>query len=161
MTASKDFFGRIPAFPGGCAICEVEIDPGTGTVDITRYLTVDDVGQAINPMIVEGQTHGGIAQGIGQALFEGVRFQDGQVVTGSFMDYGIARADDVPSFETRRTEDPTALNRLRVKGAGEGGIAPVTAAVTSAICDALRSQGILDLPMPMTAATIWWALKTG
>ena len=88
-------------------------------------------------MIVEGQTHGGIVQGIGQALFEGVCFHDGQVLTGSFMDYGIARASDVPFFHVQRAEDPTTLNPLRVKGAGEGGIAPVTAAVTSAICDAL------------------------
>src|SRR5262249_16949035 len=110
LAATKDFFGRIPAFPGACAVCEVEIDPKSGETKITRYSTVDDVGEAVNPMIVEGQTHGGIVQGIGQALFEGVRFQDGQVVTGSFMDYGIARASDVPSFETRRMEDPTRLN---------------------------------------------------
>jgi carbon-monoxide dehydrogenase large subunit len=160
LTATKDFFGRIPAFPGGCAICEVEIDPDTGAVEVMRYSTVDDVGRAVNPMIVEGQTHGGIVQGIGQALFEGVRFQDAQVVTGSFMDYGIARADDVPSFEARRSEDPTALNVLRVKGAGEGGIAPVTAAVTSAICDALQNREIRDLPMPITAADVWRALRS-
>jgi carbon-monoxide dehydrogenase large subunit len=160
LTATKDFFGRIPAFPGGCAICEVEIDPDTGAINVVRYSTVDDVGQAVNPMIVEGQTHGGIVQGIGQALFEGVRFQDAQVVTGSFMDYGIARADDVPSFEARRSEDPTSLNVLRIKGAGEGGIAPVTAAVTSAICDALQNPEIRDLPMPITTADVWRALRS-
>lgn len=159
LVATKDFFGRIPAFPGGCAVCEVEVDPTSGEIEIVRYSTVDDVGQAVNPMIVEGQTHGGIVQGIGQALFEGVRFQDGQVVTGSFMDYGIARASDVPSFEARRVEDPTSLNPLRVKGAGEGGIAPVTASVTSAICDALSEYGITDLPMPITPAAIWQALQ--
>lgn len=159
LTASKNFFGRIPAFPGGCAVCEVEVDPTSGEIEITRYSTMDDVGQAVNPMIVEGQTHGGIVQGIGQALFEGVRFQDAQVVTGSFMDYGVARAGDVPSFNTRRTEDPTKLNPLRVKGAGEGGIVPVTAAVTSAICDALSDHGITDLPMPITPANIWHALR--
>ncbi len=103
LTATKDFFGRIPAFPGGCAICEVEIDAETGALEVVRYSTVDDVGRAVNPMIVEGQTHGGIVQGIGQALFEGVRFQDAQVVTGSFMDYGIPRASDVPSFKARRS----------------------------------------------------------
>jgi carbon-monoxide dehydrogenase large subunit len=159
LTATKDFFGRIPAFPGGSAVCEVEVDPASGEVQITRYATVDDVGLAVNPMIVEGQTHGGIVQGIGQALFEGVRFQDGQVLTGSFMDYGIARASDVPSFDARRAEDPTRLNPLRVKGAGEGGIAPVTAVVTSAICDALSEYGIRDLPMPITPASIWQALQ--
>ncbi len=160
LTATKDFFGRIPAFPGGCAVCEVEIDPTSGEIEIKRYSTVDDVGLAVNPMIVEGQTHGGIVQGIGQALFEGVRFQDAQVITGSFMDYGIARASDVPSFNTHRAEAPTTLNPLRVKGAGEGGIAPVTAAVTSAICDALMDYGIADLPMPITPAAVWQALQT-
>ena len=160
LTATKDFFGRIPAFPGGCAVCEVEIDPTSGEIEIKRYSTVDDVGLAVNPMIVEGQTHGGIVQGIGQALFEGVRFQDAQVITGSFMDYGIARASDVPSFNTHRAEAPTTLNPLRVKGAGEGGIAPVTAAVTSAICDALIDYGIVDLPMPITPAAVWQALQT-
>ena len=160
LTATKDFFGRIPAFTGGCAVCEVEIDPTSGEIEIKRYSTVDDVGLAVNPMIVEGQTHGGIVQGIGQALFEGVRFQDSQVITGSFMDYGIARASDVPSFNVHRSEAPTTLNPLRVKGAGEGGIAPVTAAVTSAICDALAEFGIPDLPMPITPAAIWEALQS-
>jgi carbon-monoxide dehydrogenase large subunit len=159
LASTQDFFGRIPAFPGGCAVCEVEIDPSTGAVEIVRYSTVDDVGLAVNPMIVEGQTHGGIVQGIGQALFEGVCHRDGQVLTGSFMDYGIARASDVPSFDVQRAEDPTKLNPLRVKGAGEGGIAPVTAAVTSAICDALAEFGVVDLPMPMTQASIWKAMQ--
>ncbi len=160
LASTKDFFGRIPAFPGGCAVCEVEVDPSTGTVEIVRYSTVDDVGLAVNPMIVEGQTHGGIVQGIGQALFEGACLRDGQVLTGSFMDYGIARASDVPSFEVQRAEDPTKLNPLRVKGAGEGGIAPVTAAVTSAICHALAEFGVVDLPMPITPASIWKAMQT-
>jgi carbon-monoxide dehydrogenase large subunit len=159
LTSTQDFFGRIPAFPGGCAVCEIEIDPSTGAVEIVRYSTVDDVGLAVNPMIVEGQTHGGIVQGIGQALFEGVCLRDGQVLTGSFMDYGIARASDVPSFHVQRAEDPTKLNPLRVKGAGEGGIAPVTAAVTSAICDALAEFGVVDLPMPITPASIWKAMQ--
>ena len=160
LVSTKDFFGRIPAFPGGCAVCEVEIDPATGAVEIVRYSTVDDVGLAVNPMIVEGQTHGGIVQGIGQALFEGACLRDGQVLTGSFMDYGIARARDVPFFHVQRAEDPTKLNPLRVKGAGEGGIAPVTAAVTSAICDALAEFGIVDLPMPITPASIWKAIRS-
>ncbi len=160
LASTKDFFGRIPAFPGGSAVCEVEIDPLTGAVEIVRYSTVDDVGLAVNPMIVEGQTHGGIVQGIGQTLFEAVCFRDGQVLTGSFMDYGIARASDVPSFRVQRAEEPTKLNPLRVKGAGEGGIAPVTPAVTSAICDALAGFGVIDLPMPITPASIWKAMTS-
>jgi carbon-monoxide dehydrogenase large subunit len=161
LASTQDFFGRLPAFPGGCAVCEVEIDPSTGAVEIVRYSTVDDVGLAVNPMIVEGQTHGGIVQGLGQALFEGACLRDGQVLTGSFMDYGIARARDVPFFHVRRTEDPTKLNPLRVKGAGEGGIAPVTAAVTGAICHALAEFGVADLPMPMTPLSIWNAMQRG
>jgi len=159
LTVTEDFFGRIPAFPGGCAICEVEIDPETGALEVTRYATVDDVGRAVNPMIVEGQTHGGIVQGLGQALLEGVCIEDAQVLTGSFMDYGIPRAGNVPPLRVNRMEDPTLLSNLRVKGAGEGGIAPVTAAVTSAICDALSQLGVKDLSMPMTPAKIWRAIE--
>lgn len=155
LAATKDFRGRIPAYPAGAAVCELEIDPQTGTVRITRYTTADDVGQAINPMIVEGQTHGGIAQGIGQALFEGMALdrETGQVFSGSFMDYGICRADDLPSFRVEHVEHATASNPLRVKGGGEGGIVPATAAVVNALCDALSQAE--DLPMPATPQVIW------
>jgi carbon-monoxide dehydrogenase large subunit len=161
LAVTKDFRGRIPAFPSGAAVCELEIDPETGAVDITRYTTVEDVGQAINPMIVQGQTHGGIAQGVGQALHEGVAHDpdNAQVLTGSFMDYGICRADDLPSFDLDHAEDPTEGNPLRVKGGGEGGIMPATAAVINALCDALADAGIDDLPMPATQAVIWSAMK--
>jgi carbon-monoxide dehydrogenase large subunit len=122
LAAEEDFNGRIPASPAGCAVCELEVDPDTGAVRVLRYVSVDDVGQAVNPLIVDGQTHGGIAQGVGQALIEGAVFDSSkQVLTGSFMDYGLPRADNLPRFETALMEDPTHGNPLRVKGGGEGG----------------------------------------
>jgi carbon-monoxide dehydrogenase large subunit len=155
LRSAQDFKGRMPAFPAGAAVCELEVDPETGVARITRYTAVDDVGQAVNPMIVEGQTHGGIAQGVGQALREGVVLDAAaQPVTGTFMDYSISRADDLPSFTLGRVEDPTEGNPLRVKGGGEGGIVPATAAVVNALCDAL---GVEDLPMPATGEVVWGA----
>ena len=157
LASNQDFNGRIPAFPAGAAICELEVDPETGAVEITRYAAVDDVGKAVNPMIVEGQTHGGIAQGMGQALCEGVALDpaSGQVTTGTFMDYGILRADELPAFRLGHVEDPTAGNPLGIKGAGEGGVVPATAAVVNALCDAL---GVEDLRMPATRGAVWAAL---
>jgi carbon-monoxide dehydrogenase large subunit len=155
LRSAQEFKGRMPAFPAGAAVCELEVDPETGVARITRYTAVDDVGQAVNPMIVEGQTHGGIAQGVGQALREGVVLDAAaQPATGTFMDYSISRADDLPSFTLGRFEDPTEGNPLRVKGGGEGGIVPATAAVVNALCDAL---GVEDLPMPATGEVVWGA----
>jgi len=157
LASTQDFNGRIPAFPAGTAVCEVEIDPDTGAVRVMRYTAVDDVGRAVNPMIVEGQTHGGIAQGLGQALCEGVALDpaSGQVTTGTFMDYGILRADELPAFRLGHAEDPTAGNPLSIKGGGEGGVVPATAALVNALCDAL---GVEDLPMPATREVVWTAL---
>jgi carbon-monoxide dehydrogenase large subunit len=157
LAAEEDFSGRIPASPGGCAVCELEVDPETGTIQLLRYVSVDDVGQAVNPMIVDGQTHGGIAQGIGQALMEGAVFDASkQLLTGSFMDYGFPRAEQLPRFETGLMEDPTRGNPLRIKGGGEGGVVPATAAVINALCDAL---GVDDVPMPATPQRLWEILK--
>lgn len=158
LASTQDFRGRIPAFPAGAAVCELEVDAETGAVEITRYAAVDDVGRAVNPMIVAGQTHGGIAQGVGQALCEGVVHDaaSGQVLTGTFMDYGLCRADDLPSFVLGHAEDPTGGNPLQVKGGGEGGIVPATAAVVNALCDAL---GVEDLQMPVTSGAVWGILK--
>ena len=158
LASKQDFNGRIPAFPAGTAVCELEVDPDTGTVRVTRYTAVDDVGRAVNPMIVEGQTHGGIAQGVGQALCEGVALDraSGQVATGTFMDYAIPRADDLPAFRLGHAEDPTAGNALGIKGGGEGGVVPTTAAVVNALCDAL---GVEDLPMPATSEVLFAALS--
>jgi len=157
LAAEEHINARIPASPGGCAVCELEVDPDTGAIRILRYVSVDDVGQAVNPLIVDGQTHGGIAQGIGQALMEGVAFDAGaQVLSGSFMDYGFARAENVPFFETALIEEPTQGNPLRIKGGGEGGVVPATAAVINALCDALGAD---DVPMPATPERVWRLLK--
>jgi carbon-monoxide dehydrogenase large subunit len=158
LASTQDFKGRIPAFPAGAVVCELEVDPDTGDVKVVRYTAVDDVGRAVNPMIVEGQTHGGIAQGVGQALCEGVALDPatGQVMTGTFMDYGICRADDLPAFRLGHAEDPTAGNPLGIKGAGEGGVVPATAAVVNALCDAL---GVEDLRMPATREVVWAAIS--
>lgn len=161
LQATEDFKGRIPAYPAGAAVCELEIDPDTGTVEITRYTTVDDAGRPVNPMLIEGQTHGGIAQGVGQALSEGIVFdkESGQILTGSFADYGLCRADNLPEFSVGQAEDPTAGNALGIKGGAEAGIMPATAVVINALCDALAEAGVEDLPMPATPAVVWNALR--
>jgi carbon-monoxide dehydrogenase large subunit len=155
------FTGRIPAHPTGAAICELEVDPETGTVAITRYTSVDDVGQPINPLILHGQVHGGIAQGVGQALCEGMAYdpESGQVLSASFMDYGMPRADMLPSFQVEMTEDPTAGNPLRVKGGGESGITPALAAVGNAVADALAPLGIEHVEMPASPHRVWQAIR--
>ena len=152
---------RIPAHPTGAAVCEVEIDSDTGAVSVERYASVDDVGQPINPMIVDGQVHGGIAQGVGQALSEDTPFDEtsGQVVAGSFMDYAVPRADNLPSFEVELTEDPTIGNPLRVKGGGESGTTPAPAATINAVCDALAELGIEHIATPATSHRIWRAIR--
>lgn len=161
MHAVADFTGRIPAFPTGAAVCELEVDPETGAVQIMRYSSVDDAGQPINPLIVEGQTCGGIVQGAGQALCEAMRWDPdtGQVLAGSFMDYAMPRADMFPSFDLEMTEDPTLLNPLRVKGGGEAGIVPVLATVIGAISNALAEDGVEHVEMPATPETVWRAIQ--
>ncbi|MBI2754917.1 MAG: xanthine dehydrogenase family protein molybdopterin-binding subunit [Betaproteobacteria bacterium] len=146
-------------FPAGTYICEVEVDPDTGSVKIDRWTAVDDFGKIINPMIVEGQVHGGLVQGIGQALTEVCRYDDasGQLVTGSFMDYCIPRADDVPSFQVDTRETPCTHNPLGVKGCGEAGAIGAPAALMNAITDAI---GVKDLAMPATPQTVWRAIQS-
>jgi carbon-monoxide dehydrogenase large subunit len=163
LAATATFTGRIPAYPTGAAVCEVEIDPDTGAIEICRYVSIDDAGQAINPMILHGQVHGGIAQGIGQALMETIAYapDSGQVLTGSFMDYGIPRAAALPYFDVALTEDPTKGNALRVKGGGESGITPAPAVVVNAVIDALSPYGIEHLDMPLTAERVWRAIREG
>ncbi len=160
LHAKATFTGRIPAYPTGCAICEVEIDPDTGMVSVVRYASIDDAGQPINPLILHGQVHGGIAQGIGQALMEHVAYDNsGQVLTGSFMDYGIPRAHHLPFFDIALTEDPTKGNPLRVKGGGEAGITPALAVVMNAVMDALAPLGVEHLDMPATPDRVWSAIR--
>ena len=160
LNAMAELSHRIPAHPTGCAVCELEVDAETGRVEIKRYTTVDDVGTPINPMLVDGQMHGGIVQGIGQALSEGVVADstNGQIVTGSFMDYGLPRADDVPSFDVELSLDPTAGNPLGIKGGGEGGITPAPAVVINALVDALKEFGIDHIDMPATPLRVWSAI---
>lgn len=147
-------------FPFGTHICVVEIDAETGNIEIKRYIAVDDVGKVINPMIVEGQVHGGIVQGVAQALWEGAVYdENGQLLTGSLMDYAIPKADFFPMFETDRTETPTPVNPLGVKGAGETGTIASTPAVVNAIVDALAPFGIRHLDMPVTPPKVWRILQ--
>jgi carbon-monoxide dehydrogenase large subunit len=162
LSAEEKFQGRIPAYPTGCAIAEVEIDPETGALTIDRWTAVDDVGRIINPMIVEGQTHGGIAQGVGQALCEDIAYDDetGQLHGGSFLDYCLPRADDLPSYTTQSADNaPTKGNKLGVKGGGEGGTTPAPAALTNAVVDALRPLGVTDIKMPATPLRVWQAIR--
>jgi aerobic carbon-monoxide dehydrogenase large subunit len=150
-----------PVFPNGCAICEIEIDPATGGLTLTRYASVDDVGRCINPLIVDGQTHGAIVQGIGQALWEQcvVEAGSGQPLTGSLMDYGMPRAHLLPSFTTEIVEVFSPTNPLGIKAGGEGGTTGAPAAIVSALVDALKPYGILNLDMPATPYRIWQAIQ--
>jgi carbon-monoxide dehydrogenase large subunit len=146
-------------FPFGTHVCVVEVDGETGEVKIRRYVAVDDVGRVINPMIVDGQVHGGIVQGIAQALWEGAVYsEDGQLLTGTLMDYALPKADFFPDFELGRTETPTPVNPLGVKGAGETGTIASTPAVVNAVMDALAPLGITHIDMPLTAQKLWRAM---
>ncbi len=148
------------SYPAGCHICEVEIDPETGDVDITNFTAVDDVGRVINPMIVEGQVHGGLAQGIGQALLEGCVYDDsGQLLTGSYMDYTMPRADNLPNLNVGTQSVLGASNPLEVKGVGEVGAIGSPPAVINAILDALAPLGVDDISMPATPAKVWQAIQ--
>jgi carbon-monoxide dehydrogenase large subunit len=150
-----------PSWPNGVHVCEVEIDPETGAAEIVRYATVDDVGRVVNPLIVAGQVHGGIAQAAGQALMEQVVYDDdGQLLTGSFMDYALPRADDLPNFDTHTDESsPCRINPLGAKGVGELGTVGATPTIINAVLDALRPLGIDDIAMPATPERVWRAIR--
>lgn len=151
--------GAQPNFPNGCQVCEVEVTPETGEIRIDRFICVDDVGRALNPMICEGQIHGGCAQGIGQALFEEMVYDEtGQLTTGSLMDYCLPRADHMPLIQSKLIEIPSASNVLGVKGIGESGTIGTPAAIVNAILDAVRPRGVTDLQMPVTSGRLWDAL---
>jgi aerobic carbon-monoxide dehydrogenase large subunit len=144
------------SYPHGTHLCAVEVDTETGATKIRKYVCVDDIGNVINPLIVEGQVHGGLVQGIAQALFEeAVYDESGTLVTGSFVDYLVPSAADVPSFITDRTETPATTNPLGVKGVGEAGTIASTPAVVNAVVDALRPYGVTDVPMPCTPHRVW------
>ncbi len=150
-----------PVFPNGCAICECEVDPETGAVEVTRFTAVDDVGRCINPLIVHGQAHGGAAQGIGQAISEICCFdpETGQAQTGSLMDYAIPRADTLPAFDAEIVEVLSPTNPLGIKAAGEGATTPAPAAVINAIVDALAGFGVRDIALPATPQNVWRTIQ--
>ena len=147
-------------FPNGCHICELEIDPDTGTTEVVRYTVVDDVGVVVNPLLVKGQIHGGIVQGLGQVFGESIVYDEhGQLLTASFMDYQMPRADTLPSFLVESHAVPTTVNRLGVKGAGEAGTVGAVAVGINAICDALSPLGIHHFDMPATPSRVWQAIR--
>jgi carbon-monoxide dehydrogenase large subunit len=147
-------------FPFGAHACVVDVEIDTGKVQVVRYVAVDDCGPAINPMLIDGQVHGGIAQAIGQALYEHIEYdEEGQLVTGTFVDYALPTAAEVPFFETDRTETPSPVNTLGVKGIGEAGTIAASPAVTNAVIDALRPHGVTYLNMPLTPERVWRAIE--
>jgi carbon-monoxide dehydrogenase large subunit len=152
---------NLAAFPYGCHVCEVEVDPETGSVDIVRYSAVDDVGRAVNPMIVHGQVHGGIVQGVGQALMEDACYDrdTAQPIAGSFMDYAMPRADCVPHFDCDLSEVPSLTHPLGIRPAGEGGTTPALAVVINAVVDALAEFGVRHVEMPATPERVWRAIR--
>jgi carbon-monoxide dehydrogenase large subunit len=148
------------SFPHGTHLCAVEVDTETGWVQIRSYVAVDDVGVVVNPQIVEGQVHGGIAQGIAQALYEEAAYDSsGNLITTTLADYLVPSAADLPSITTARTTTPSTLNPLGVKGVGEAGTIASTPAVVNAIVDALRPLGVTDVPMPCTPERVWRAIQ--
>jgi carbon-monoxide dehydrogenase large subunit len=152
---------RVGGFPYGCQVCEVEVDPETGVVEVVRLAAVDDVGRAINPMILHGQTHGGIAQGIGQALLEECRYdpESGQLLSASFMDYAMPRADCFPGFAAELSEVPSTTHPLGIRAGGEGGTTPALAAAINAVVDALAESGVTHIEMPATPERVWRAIR--
>jgi carbon-monoxide dehydrogenase large subunit len=160
LEASGTFAAEPPNYPNGCHICEVEVDPETGFVTLARYAAVDDVGRIMNHLLCEGQIHGGVAQGVGQALMEAIVFDaEGQLVTGSFQDYAMPRAEDFPDLVSELTEVPAKTNPLGVKGAGEAGATGAPPAVIGAILDALKPLGIDHIDMPATPSRVWAAIQ--
>jgi carbon-monoxide dehydrogenase large subunit len=151
----------VAAFPFGTHVCEVEVDPDTGLVEIVRYSAVDDVGRAVNPLILHGQTHGAIVQGVGQALWEHCSYdaETGQLLSGSMMDYAMPRADMLPSFATALGETPAPSNPLGVRAGGEGGTTPALGVVANAVVDALAPFGVTHIELPLTSEKVWRAMR--
>jgi carbon-monoxide dehydrogenase large subunit len=160
LAAEEDYKPQAETYPFGTHIAVVEIDRATGEIALTRYLTVDDCGRVINPLLVEGQVHGGIAQGVGQALLEQAVYDEmGNLSSGSLLDYSLPRADIFPIFETHRTETPAPDNPLGVKGIGEAATIGSTPTIANAIMDALSHLGIEHLDMPFTAEKVWQSIQ--
>ena len=151
----------IPSYAYTCAACEVEVDPETGLVDVVRYASIDDCGRAVNPILIHGQSHGGIAEGIGQVLWEARVYdlKSGQLLSGSFLDYAMPRADLLSAFDTEISEVPSTTNPLGMRGGSEGGITPGLAAVANAIVDALAKFGVEHIELPATPERVWNAIR--
>jgi aerobic carbon-monoxide dehydrogenase large subunit len=162
LIATATYVAPVQNFPNGCHICELEIDEDTGSVEIVRYSVVDDVGTVLNPLLLKGQIVGGVAQGVGQILMEDIQFDgDGQILTGSFMDYAMPRATDISAVEVKSNPVPTRTNPLGVKGAGEAGCVGAMPAVANALVDALSHLGIRHVEMPATPERLWRAIQQG
>jgi carbon-monoxide dehydrogenase large subunit len=162
LIATATYIAPVQNFPNGCHICELEIDEETGEVEIVRYSVVDDVGTVINPLLLKGQIVGGVAQGVGQILMEDIRFDgDGQIMTGSFMDYAMPRATDISAVEVKSNPVPTRTNPLGVKGAGEAGCVGAMPAVANALVDALSHLGVRHVEMPATPERLWRVIQQG
>ena len=148
------------AYPNGCHVCEVEIDPDTGVIEVVKYSAVNDFGTVVNPLVVEGQLHGGVVQGIGQALMERTVYDsEGQLLTGSYMDYALPRAVDAPMFDVANHPVPAKTNPLGVKGCGEAGCAGSLTSIMNAVTDALSEYGIRHIDMPATPYRVWQAIQ--
>jgi carbon-monoxide dehydrogenase large subunit len=160
LRGESDETVNLASFPYGCHVCEVEVDPDTGVVELVRYSAVDDVGRAVNPMIVHGQIHGGITHGVGQAMSENCCYdrQTGQLLSGSLMDYALPRADTLPFFTTELSEVPTPTHPLGIRPAGEGGTTPAPAVIINAVVDALSDFGVTHIEMPATPERVWRAI---
>jgi carbon-monoxide dehydrogenase large subunit len=160
LTGIGDETMAVPSYPYGCAVAEVEVDPDTGVVEVVRWTTVDDVGRAVNPLILHGQAHGGIAAGVGQALWEHCHYDaNGQLLAATFMDYTLPRAGDLPAFVTALSEVPSTSNPLGLRGGGEGGTTPALGALINAIVDALAELGVEHVEMPATPERIWQTIQ--
>ena len=160
LMAAGDVDSRVGSYPYGWHVCEVEVDVETGSVRVDRYSALDDVGRAVNPLILHGQTHGGIAQGVGQALMERCAYDtNGQLLSGSLLDYALPRASDLPMFTTALSEVPAVNHPLGLRGGGEGGITPALGAVVNAIVDALAGFGVTHIDMPATPERVWRAIR--
>jgi carbon-monoxide dehydrogenase large subunit len=160
LTGVGDITDRAGGYPFGCHVCEVEVDPDTGHVDIVSWTGVDDVGRAVNPLILHGQAHGAVTQGLGQALLEAIQYdaETAQLLTGSFMDYAIPRASNVPSFQTVISEVPASSHPHGIRPGGEGGTTPALGLVINAIVDALSQYGVTHIEMPATPERVWRAI---
>ena len=162
LEAALEYTARGDSFPNGCHVAEVEIDPETGVVEVSHYTAVDDFGRLVNPLLVEGQVHGAVAQGLGQAILENTVYDpgSGQLLTGSFMDYTLPRADHMPrGLATGCNQTPCRNNLLGIKGAGEGGSIGAPPAIMNAVMDALAEQGVSHLDMPVTPLNVWRAIR--